>query len=131
MDYKLKRLYKFNTIAPTVLGNAYNNMQLTGILTYEEASTYTDILSMHNSIRSVISNTTLPVNASSCTFLKFLSQDKNVSIFAMEYLLNVEEVTTQKLIITVNNYTSSDYTIIRDTLLKYGYDNISFEVVSN
>lgn len=128
MDFKLKRLYKFNTIAPTVLGNAFANMQLVGMLTYEEASKEIDVLNIHNNIRTVVSNTTLPINASSCTFLKFISLDGNISIFAMEYLINVEEVSTQKLIITVNNYTSNDYTVIRDTLLRYGYDNIDFKV---
>ena len=127
ITWKLNNLYKFNTIAPGVLGNSYANMKLKAMMSYDQAVKEADVLNIHNQIRNTVSNSNLPTSAKSCTFLKFASQDETTSIFALEYLSDVEEVTTQSLIITINNYTPSDYSAILTALNNIGYFDLSME----
>lgn len=124
----LNRLYKFNTIASNILGTAYNNMKLLAIMDHTQAAKETDILNIHNSIQGILANSNLPITVESCTFLKFQSADGSFVVFAKEYLTDIEEIKSSTLVITVNNYTDSDYVIIRDALNKLGYSNLKFEL---
>lgn len=128
MNLFLNRLYKFNTIASTLLGTGFNNMKLVSIMDHTQAAKETDILNIHNSIQGILSNTNLPINVESCTYLKFLSGDGSTTVLAKEYLTDIEEIKTSTLLITVNNYTDSDYILLRDTLNKLGFYNIKFEL---
>lgn len=128
MDFKINRKYNYNTIAPNILGSSYSNMTLIGIMSFSEASKEYDILSIHSSIRNQTANINVPVNASDCTYLKFKSPGGDFKIIAQEYITSSEEVESTTLTITVKNYTSSDYIVLKNALEGLGYFDLDFNI---
>lgn len=127
-NFKIGASYKFNTVAPTVLEGEYKNMILLSMMTAEEAVPYIDVYGIHSQVKQ-LPNVIIPTKASDLHYLKFKSVDGNILYIALEYLTGVELITNKQLLITVNNYTASDYKVIEETLRKLGFEDIAFELV--
>lgn len=128
VNWKIGSKYKFNTIAPSVLGNTFSNLKLLSIMGFEEAVKKQDVITIHNQIKNQVANANLPNRVQDCTFLYFENAGGDKLVFANEYLTNVETVTTTTLLITVKNYTGTDLTNITAALNKLGYYDLETSI---
>lgn len=126
MSFTLNKTYSFNTIAPGILGASFDSMKVIGIINYEEASRFEDIISIHSKIVNTVPNVSLPMSYQDCTYIKFETSSGLKKILALEYidLDSVQEKQTKQLVITVNNYTLSDATTITNMLKDAGFWDI-------
>lgn len=131
---KLNHTYTFGTIAPAVLGANFSNVTVIGSMVGEEAAKEFDVATIHASIVSQVPNVQLPMNYLDCTYYKLINKSNPdlVTIIALEYidLDSVEEVSNNKLIITVNNFNTGDPGTIKKLLNGLGYYDIAFRVES-
>lgn len=125
---KINGVYSFNTIAPTILQSEYKNMTLVGIMTGTEAAAHEDVYVIHNTIRSRIANANVPVSVADLTYYKFKTANGDYKYLASEYLTGIQEVSTKSLVITIGNYTQSDYLLVKDALRSLGFENLTFEL---
>lgn len=128
ITFKLGCSYKFNTVAPTILRAEYKNMVLVSILSAEEASKEIDVYGIHAQLKQ-LPNLNIPLSVKDLTYLKFNSPQNVPLYIAKEYLTGVELISNQSLLITIENYTDSSYSVLNETLKKLGFENIKFELI--
>lgn len=127
--FEIGSSYKFSTIAPSILNKEYKNVVLCSIMRADEAVQFIDVYGLHSQIKQ-IPNLNVPSRANDLHYLKFVTSGGSYIYIAQEYLTGVELVSNKSLVITINNYTSSDYVTLEETLRKFGFENMTFELVS-
>lgn len=128
ITFKLGCSYKFNTIAPSILSAEYKNMVLVSILSSDEALKSVDVYGIHEQLKQ-LPNLNIPLSAKDLTYLKFTSPQGTPLYIAQEYLTGVELISNKSLVITIENYTESSYSVINEMLRKLGFENIKFELI--
>lgn len=125
MDFRINKIYNFNTLASNILGGAYSEMCVKAMLSAQEAIKYRDITTLHESMINEIPG--IPTNPSDCTFILFESKDCESVVLAIEYidLKTVAEASTLNIRIELPNLTISDNNIIRGVLLELGYSDFN------
>jgi len=125
MNFEINKSYNFNTLAPTIIGNEYNNMRVKGIMDSTQAIKYRDVYTLHNNLVGVI--TGLPTNITDIVFVLFENQDGTDVILGLQYIdqASIIEVTSINININVRNVSSADMGIIRTSLLELGYNDLS------
>lgn len=123
MSFELKKSYNFSTLAPTQLGGDYSNMKVKAILTSDNAVTYRDVSTLHQTIKSVISN--LPDSISDLTYILFEDLDKNTLVLPIEYIQqdSILEVETVNVRIDIPDISSDDITTLKVRLQEIGFNN--------
>ena len=123
--FNINKVYNFNTLAPVILGDRYENMKVLGVLTADEAMKYRDIYTLHNNLVPVIVG--LPVNAGDCSFLLLENSSKETTVLAIEYIdpNSVEVVTTVNIRADILDVSTNDMVIINSLLKEAGYFNIT------
>lgn len=129
VNFEIGSSYTFNTVAPSILNSEFKNMVLKSIMSASEAVQYIDVYSIHSQIKQ-LPNLNIPTRASDLHYLKFLSPNGGYVYIAREYLTSVQLVSNKQLVVTINNYTASDYTLIEETMRKLGFENFTCELVS-
>lgn len=121
MNFSIKKIYNFDTLAPTILNNHYKNMKVIGIVDSTEAVKYADILTLHNKISSIIPS--IPKNVKDLTYILFENTDGKHVLMAYEYieLSSITEVKSINIVIKISNALTSDVAIIRKALTELGY----------
>lgn len=114
----------FNTFAPAILGNAFANMRVVGLLDYQLAKTMLNITAMQANVSPL-----LPINVSKdpLTYTYVVLSDVNnvTTVLALEWIdpNSYIEVVTTSVVATISGATAADVSIIRDALLAMGYVN--------
>lgn len=123
MSFEIKKSYNFSTLAPTQLGGDYSNMKVKAILTSDNAVNYRDVVTLHQTIKSVVSG--LPDNISDLTYILFEDLDKNTVVLPIEYIQtdSIVEVNTINGRVDIPNITSEDIATIKTRLQELGYIN--------
>ena len=121
MNFSIKKIYNFDTLAPGILNNHYKNMKVIGIIDSTEAVKYADILTLHNKISTLIPS--VPKNVKDLTYILFENADGKHVLMAYEYIevSAITEVRSINLVIKINNASTSDITILRKALTELGY----------
>jgi len=125
MVFTPNKIYKFMTLAPTVLGGSFTMMKAEGIISAKLAiKNGADIHDINNKLTAIIPG--LPENANDNTYVLFENEDKETVIFALEWLdLNtVEVVESINIRLDLPNCDTSDLDIIRNAILELGYNDI-------
>ncbi|EPU3828933.1 phage DNA polymerase-associated SH3 family protein [Campylobacter coli] len=123
VNFVINKTYKFETLAPSILGASYTNMKLLEVKVGKQVTEY-DIATRHKHLRPTIPN--LPVDPSNMLFYKFQDlNSKQYIVMPMEYIHtdSIEEIQTNNLQIRIPNITTDDIEIIRQTLAELGYTN--------
>lgn len=123
---KINKSYNFSTLVPSVLGGNYKNMKVKAILSDKEAIKYRDILTLHRTLKPLI--TSLPTNPQDCTYVLLESFDKATNILlALEYIdmYSIVEVKSTNITITLRDTVDTDVSILRTRLLELGYSNFT------
>ena len=125
MNFKIKKVYKFTTRAPSILGETYELMKVKSMMSSDEAVKYRDVHQTNNKLLPLIPG--LPENADDNTYVLFEKEDGSKIVFAMEWIdeNTIEEVSSINIRIDIPNHDSSDLTIIKRALLELGYNDIN------
>lgn len=127
--FGLKKTYNFRTLSPVILGAEYKNMKVISILANTEAVKYSDISTLHTTIKNDTAYpiSGLPSNVTDLTYILFQNASGDKVVMASEYIdpYSITEVVALNAVVTVNNITSADMSVIRTILAEAGYSNIS------
>ena len=118
--FELRKRYNFTTKAPAILGAEYRNVMVASIMTATEAVKYSDVLTLHEQIRTVLN---LDLEVANCTYIKFRTLDGETVILALEYINSdsIVEVKTVNIRVDVLEANTDDILIIQERLKELGY----------
>ena len=118
--FELRKRYNFTTKAPAILGAEYRNVMVESIMTATEAVKYSDVLTLHEQIRTVLN---LDLEVANCTYIKFRTLDGETVILALEYINSdsTVEVKTVNIRVDVLEANADDILIIQERLKELGY----------
>ena len=118
--FELRKRYNFTTKAPAILGADYRNVMVESIMTATEAVKYSDVLTLHEQIRTVLN---LDLEVANCTYIKFRTLDGETVILALEYINSdsIVEVKTVNIRVDVLEANTDDILIIQERLKELGY----------
>lgn len=120
-DLKIDNIYKFNTLAPAVLGASYTDMKFLGKVSSKVAKRSRDIATLHNNLLSTIAN--LPLSVHDLNFLIFESADGEEIVLAAEYIDTYTLIPTEttNIRIEIYNVTDVDLSNLKLRLAEIGY----------
>ena len=118
--FELRKRYNFTTKAPAILGAEYRNVMVESIMTATEAVKYSDVLTLHEQLRTVLN---LDLEVANCTYIKFRTLDGETVILALEYINSdsIVEVKTVNIRVDVLEANTDDILIIQERLKELGY----------
>lgn len=126
-NFELKKSYNFNikSEAAGIIGEKYKLAKIKGIITSEEAVKYTDIATMHETLKPLI--TTLPDSVNDLSYVLFETQDGDQKVLALEYIdvNTIVEVKSINLRAQILGVSTDDIAIIKSALSELGYANVT------
>lgn len=126
--FEIKKIYSFNTLAPTLLGMTHTEMKVIKIMTAEEAVVIKDIQTQYTALKNVIDS--LP-SLDDCTFYLFEKQDENKTriLLASEYvdMHSINQVESLDLSITIYNTNTDMLSVVSTRLRELGINNFKIE----
>jgi hypothetical protein len=124
-DLQIGKSYNFTLYASGVLGTGFSNAKVLGIMDYDSAKNVQDITPLHIQALPNLPVGT-PRNAQDLIYYKIRTTLNEVRVIASEWISSEPVmVTTQSIIVTISQVSSSDVPLIRDLLVINGYPNIS------
>jgi len=123
--FNINKSYNFTTLAAAILGAAYTNMKVLGILTANEAVKYNDVYTQYEVLKTIISG--LPTSADMLTYVLFVDALGNKKVIAQEYIdpVSVTLVTTTNLRIDIFNIDSAMEAVINLRFKELGITNFN------
>lgn len=119
---KVNMFYNIITKYPNVLGSQLNNLQLKGILPYDQAVAKFDVIKQHNNVLKVVT-TSDPINSldyKKFTYFHFVDNNGNIYMLPMDYIYSYTE-SGKEFTFKVANISNEDINIITRILLTNGY----------
>lgn len=128
--FEIFKHYNFTTLAPSILGDSYSNMEVIAILKSDKAAAYSDINRFHAILKPLI--TALPSKVSDCTFILFKSPDGTELLLADEWvdMNTITEVKTVDIRFTVYSTTSNMAAVITARIKELGITNLNTEILT-
>lgn len=119
---KVNAYYNIITKYPNVLGSQLNNLQLKGILPYDEAIKIFNVIEQHNNVLkvTVVTDAINSLNYKNFTYFHFVDNNGNISMLPMEYIYSYS-VSGNEFTFKVSNISNADIEIIKRILLTNGY----------
>ena len=119
---KIGGKYSFNTIAPITLNN-YNNVTLTGIIDYDLAVQFEDVIGIHEKVKEEVGTDIGDITNSS--FYVFKSEVGKL-ILADKWIVldSVKTIDKVDITFTVSGVEETDAYVIENLLRKAGYLNV-------
>ena len=119
---KVNAYYNIITKYPNVLGAQLNNLQLKGILPYDEAIKTFNVIEQHNNVLkvTVVSDAINSLNYKNFTYFHFVDNTGNIYMLPMEYIHSYS-VSGNEFNFKVSNISNADIEIIKRILLTNGY----------
>jgi hypothetical protein len=120
--------YDFTLYASGVLGTGYSNAKVLGIMDYGSAKVVQDITPLHIQAYPDLPTGT-PRDASKLIYVKISTLQGETRVIAMDWISSAPvEVTTQTIVVTISQVSSSDVAVIRNLLTVNGFPNIEIDV---
>lgn len=124
--FELKKTYNFNMkneLVP-ILGDKFKLMKVKGLLTADQAVKYTDIATMHQQLKPLL--TSLPTNTSDMSYVLFETHNSDQVVYALEYidLTSITEVDGINIRINIANCSTQDLATLKTAILELGYSNV-------
>lgn len=131
-DYKIGATYSFNTYAPGVLGNQYQNVKMLGVLSADLASRLgCDIQSLQQKVYpQVPAQNNMPTDPTQYNYIQIQLQNGSRTILGMPWIdeSSIVAVTGQTITAIVGGVTADDMPIIRNLLAMNGYSQVSMSI---
>jgi hypothetical protein len=130
LPFELNSVYSFNTVAPAILGLEFKRVTVLAVLNYSIANTFINIETNHINIYPYLPTGTVN-DPKTYQYLLIKTETGENTVLAIPWidLDSVTQVTTQSLILTVNNINSTDTTKIRDAMIMLGYNSFTISVL--
>ncbi len=119
---KVNKFYNIITKYPNVLGSQLNNLQLKGILPFDQAIAKFNVIEQHNNVLKV-TTTTDTINSldyKNFTYFHFVDINNNIFMLPMDYIYSYSE-SGKDFSFLVSNISNEDINIITKILLTNGY----------
>ncbi len=124
MKFNINSVYKFNTLAPSILGEEYTLMKVKSIMSSEEAIKFRDVHMLNKQLLTLIPG--LSSNANDNAYVLFENNDGMKVLFANEWINqdSIEVVVNINVRIDIADIDNSDMIIMKTALLELGYKNL-------
>jgi hypothetical protein len=121
-DFKIGKVYTFDTYAPTLLGTQLKNARLTSIIDFDTANSYENILLKYRQIYPLLPVGT-PDNGRLCTYYVFETESKEKVVYADQWINEDTIVVIEHININIyiTDIALNDISNIRDILRAAGY----------
>jgi len=125
IPFEIGKTYKFDTLAPIVLGATLDRARVSSIMDYRSAMIIDNVESKHRTVYPYLLANGVPDRPENYTYVLFELSGSIRTILALEWinLDSIELITTSLLTITIPDLADSDLIIIRRLLMKAGYIN--------
>jgi len=123
--FTINKSYDFTTLAAAILGAAYTNMKVLGILTAKEASKHIDVYTQFTALNTIIAG--LPVSADMLTYILFEDAMGNIKVIAQEYIdpATIVLVTVTNIRVDIFDVPSSTEAVLSARLKEIGLTNFN------
>jgi hypothetical protein len=118
--------YSFNTKVPGILGESFNNLKLVSVMTYELASNYINVVSMHANIYPALPQG-IPDNPESYTYYLFKTESNTNVVLADVWIDDntITEKGSQSMVVEIPRVTNSDIVRLNTVLRTMGFNYTS------
>lgn len=129
LPFELNSVYNFNTVAPAILGLEFKRVTVLAVLNYSIANTYINIETNHINIFPYLPVGTVN-DPKTYQYLLIKTETGEDTVLALPWidLDSVTQVTSQSLVLTVNDINNTDTVKIRDAMIMLGYNNFTISV---
>lgn len=128
-DFQSGDTYSFQTVAPGVLGNNFQNMLIQAVLNAEVAALFADIQALHRQIFPYVHqfDPTIVDDPTQYTYLRVKAAAGDPQIVAIQWIdpASITPVATQTCHITIPNTLPSELDNIRAALVGIGKSNLT------
>lgn len=130
--YLVGATYSFNTYAPNVLGNDYQNVKMLGVLSADLASRLgCDIQSLQQKVYpQVPPQNKMPTDPTQYNYIQVQMQNGSRTILGLPWIdeSSIVAVTGQTITAIIGNVTADDLSVIRDSLSMNGYSQVTLTI---
>lgn len=130
LPFELNSVYNFNTVAPAILGLEFKRVTVLAILNYSVANTFINIETNHVNIYPYLPPGTIN-DPKTYQYLLIKTESGNDTVLAIPWidLNSVTQVTTQSIVVTLNNVSTTDTVKIRDAMIMLGYNDFKITLM--
>lgn len=126
MEFKNREVYKFNTLAPSILNTTYDLMKVKSISTIDIVGRFSkvNLYDLNSKLVNVIPG--LSNNAADNTYVLFENSDKEEIVLAKEWIDSntIEVVSSTNIRVDIPNKSTADIDVIKRALLDLGYKDL-------
>jgi hypothetical protein len=129
-NFLIGQTYNFQ-VYPSVLGNDWQNVKVTSVMSYEDAMKQQDVTSLHIKFYPYFGpQTNTPNDPSAYLYIKVKTQSGAVTILGVAWIndSSVQMVTAQTVTATIANVTPQDIPKIQAALAANGYNNVTVAI---
>lgn len=129
-NFLIGQTYSFQ-VYPSVLGNDWQNVKVTSVMSYEDAMKQQDVTSQHIKFYPYFGpQTNTPNDPASYLYIKVKTQSGAVTILGVAWIndSSVSMITAQTATVTIANVTPQDVPKIRAALVANGYNNVQVAI---
>lgn len=121
-SFDLRGVYSFSTVAPNILGDAYRNATVVGILDFESANREMDVTAMFKQVMPYITESSAVRNPRTADYIRVRLENGNTTILATAWIKTdtVQKKSSQSIKITIPNATPADLNTVRMALQSNG-----------
>lgn len=129
-NFLIGQTYNFQ-VYPPMLGNDWQNVKVTSVMSYEDAMKQQDVTSLHIKFFPYFGQpTNTPNDPASYLYIKVKTQSGATTILGVAWINDstVQMVTAQTATVTIANITPQDVPKIQAALAANGYNNVSVAI---
>lgn len=131
-DFQAGETYSFQTFAPGLLGNNFQNILVKAVLDADTAALFADIQALHRQLWPYINqaNPALVNDPTQYTYLRLQGISGDAQIIAVQWIdpASITSIANQTLYITIPNTLPSEVDNIRAAIVAQGKSNLSMEL---
>jgi hypothetical protein len=128
-DFQAGQTYSFQTVAPALLGNNFQNMLVQAVLNYDVAALFADLQAMHRNIYPLVQefDPTIVNDPTQYTYLRVVGVGGVPQIIAVQWIepSTITAIASQSAYIVIPNVLQSQVATIQAALVGIGLVNVS------
>lgn len=125
-NFEIKGIYSFNTIAPAILGNAFTNVKVLGIIDSVLASQFISPHIRHADLYPFMPSGT-PDDPTQYNYLMVQLASGEKTVLAMPWIdeSSIQKITVTTITVTFSNASNADVERIREVLALNAFTNFT------
>jgi hypothetical protein len=130
VSWEIGGVYSFDTFAPALLGASFKRVRLSSIMDYEDAQQKVSVDAKHSAVYSQLPTGT-PKDPAKLTYLAFTTESaiaKIIMAVAWIDAATVDKVTSQRLVVSIENITQPDITRVRESMVLLGFTDFNIVI---